>query len=174
VDSVDETFGFLTDVITSFDEYEQRVRLREVALEALEFSILAEGFEAQLAQSLLYAAPEPVAVPLWQYGSRLTGSISIGATLLPIADALDVPYQRSVDNAGLALVWKDAFTWELFTVLSTSGSGVTTVDTATRNWATGEALVFPTRLARFVDKPKLQWLTSTVLDGRLRFMMEQT
>lgn len=173
-DEVEESFGFLTDVLGSFGEREQRVRLREIALEQFEFSILAEGAEADLAQLLVYAAPEPLAVPLWQYGSRLTGSVSIGGSLLPISDALDVPYRRSVDNGGYALVWKDAFNWELFEVSSTSGSGVATSDTATMNWASGDALVFPARSARFAGGPKLRWLTSNVLDGRLRFSVEQT
>ncbi len=171
---ISETYGFLTDIIESYNGYEQRVRLRQIALETFEFSILAEGAEAQLAQALIYGEHEAVmAVPLWQYGSRLTGSISIGGTLLPISDATEVPYRRSVDNGGFALVWRDAFTWELFEVGSTSGSGVATVDTATKAWAAGSALVFPARSARLSDRQELRWLSSRVLEARLGFTVEQ-
>lgn len=173
-EDVKETYGFLTDVITSNDEREQRISLRVVPLESIEFSILAEDAESGLAESLLYAThDEVVAVPLWHYGSRLTAPVSIGASLLPIADALDVPYARSIDNPGLALVWRSYSTWELFTVSGTSGSGVATSDTAASDWAVGD-YVFPVRLGKLPTSPEVVWLSSRVLVGRLPFSFEQT
>ncbi len=172
---VQESYGFLTEVLPSYNGHEQRVKLRAIPLERIEFGILADGREAQLAQSLIWGLhDEALVVPLWQYGSILSGSVSIGASLLPITDAADIPYRRSVDNGGYAVVWRDPFTWELFSVSSTSGSGVATSDTATANWASGSAYVFPARLARFADAPLVTWLNSRVLEARLKFTGEQT
>lgn len=173
--TVSETYGFKTQLIEAYSGFEQRQKLRSVSLESIEFSILAEDRAAELAQTLIYAGhDESLAVPLWQYGSRLTGNISIGASLLPIADALDVPYRRSSENLGLALVWQDEFTWELFSVSSTSGSGVATSDTATLGWTAGAALVYPARLARFDGDPEHRWLTTRVLEGRIKFTGDPT
>lgn len=169
-----ERFGYLTDIIgPSYSGFEQRSRLRQIAVHSFEFSILSEGREAQLARMLIEGAhDEALVVPLWQYGSRLSGAVSIGANLLPIADAVDVPYRRSPDNGSFALVWKDAFTWELFAVASTSGGGVTTSDTATRNWAVNEALVFPARSARFMQRQGFKRHTARAASGRLTFSVD--
>lgn len=172
-EDVVETYGFMTDIMEAYSGYEQRARLRVIPQEGFEFSILADGREAQLVRSLIEGAhDEAMAVPLWQYGSRLSGAISIGATLLPITDAADVPYRRSADNGGYALVWSDPFTWELFSVSSASGSGVTTTDTATLNWAAGSALVFPARSARLNRESAIRWLTTRVVSARLQFSVD--
>jgi hypothetical protein len=173
-DDVIESFGFLTDIIgPSYRGLEKRSRLRQIALETIEFSFIADGHEAQLVRSLIEGEHESaLAVPLWQYGSYLSSAIAIGASLLPITDALDVPYRRSTDNGGYALVWRDAFTWELFTISSTSGAGVATVDTAASNWAAGSAIVFPARSARLADKVALRWLNTRTVVGRLRFEVD--
>ena len=170
-----ETYGFLTDIMGAWDGGEQRVRLRLIPLETLRFSVLAEDREARLAQSLIYAGhAQVIAVPLWQYGSRLTGSISIGASLLPIADAQEVPYRRSTDSGGYALVHRSAHDWELFEVASTSASGVTTSDVATKASASGSAVVYPARAARFWGDPEVAWLTPRVMAADLEFTGEQT
>lgn len=167
---VRESYGYLTDVMAGYDETEQRVSLRAVPLEGLEFSALAtDAREAGLAESLIHALQdEAIVVPYWQYGSRLSGAVGIGASLLPIADALDVPYRA----AGYAVVWRDPYTWELFTVASTSGAGVATSDTATIAWASGSALVFPGRLMRIASRSPLDHESATVASSRFTFEAE--
>jgi hypothetical protein len=173
-ETVVETFGYLTSVIDGYDGAEQRVQLREVPFGSLEFSILAIDQEAPLAQSLIYGLHDEVlVVPWWQYGSRLTGAVSIGATLLPIADALDVPYRRGATTTDYALVIADAFNWELFVASGVLATGVQTSDTATKNWAAGSAMVYPARAARLSDAPAVRWLTPSILEARLKFTAEQ-
>jgi hypothetical protein len=71
------------------------------------------------------------------------------------------------------VVWRDPFTWELFTVDSVSGAGVTTVDIATLAWAADSAYVFPARRSRLPDRVSLRRDSTQVLTGRVRFTMEQ-
>lgn len=175
--SIVESYGFLTGIIDSWAGAEQRQRLRATSIEGFEFSILAEDREAALAQSLIYVAHDEImAVPLWQYGSRLSAAIAIGGKLLPTTDAADCNYHNSSAANGTteyALVWKDPFTWELFECIATGGTGVTTFDAATRAWAIREALVFPCRRARLAAPPEVRWLSSRVIEGRLKFSAEQ-
>jgi len=169
-ESIVETYGFRTDILPGYDASEQRVRLRSLALESLEFAIEAqEAREAQLATSTIFAGQhEVIVLPWWQYGSRLMGAVGIGDQLLPIGDAQDVPYRVGGD----AVVWRDPFTWELFEVDSVSGAGVATVDLATIAWASGSALVYPARRVRLPDKVALSRITSRVLSGRVRYTAE--
>lgn len=172
VDDIDETYGYLTDIIVAHSKAEQRSRLRVIALESIEFSVLAVGREAQLAESLIQAGQAQIlAVPLWQFGSPLTADVAPGATVLPIADAQVVPYRRSTDNGGFAIVWRDPFTWELFGVSSTSASGVHVSDVAAGAWAAG-SYVYPARSARLVARQETPRPTSSVVAGRFRFSVE--
>lgn len=172
-ETITETFGFKTDVIGARSSFEQRSKLRVVPIETLSFAFAAVERAAQIAESLIFAgSSEILAVPLWHLGSRLTGAVSIGGTLLPIADALDVPYRRSVDDPGLAMVWRDPWTWELFTVAGTSGAGVATSDASALGWANASALVYPVRLARITGRAAVSYLTANLLTGRLGFTVE--
>jgi len=170
VDEVVETYGYLTDVLDGYNQREQRVKLRAVPVEALEFSVLCEDARRSgLAESLLYGLQDDVLVlPLWQYGSRLTGDVNPGASTLPIADALDVPYRAG----GYAVVWRDPFTFELFSVNSTSGAGVLASDLAVGTWPAYSASVYPARLARVASRVSVRRESSTVLVGRPVFEME--
>lgn len=168
--TVAEEYGYLTDIMTAYVGAEQRHRLRAIPLRVLEFSILCKGREARLAQALLNSIQdEVVACPQWHFGSPLTSDVAPGATLLPITDALDVGYK----NGQYAIVWRDAFTWELFNLVSNSGSGLNvTGDAAVNSWPAG-TLVFPARSVRLQDKASVRWESSDVLSGLLRWTMEQ-
>lgn len=170
-ESIVESYGFRTDILSAWTDAEQRIRQRGFALETLEFGVMAvEAREAQLATAMLFGTQdEAVALPLWQYGSRLSGAVGIGAALLPIADALLVPYRVG----GYAVVWRDPFTWELFTVSGVSGAGVATSDLAGIAWAAESAYVFPARRARMPDRVSVKRDSTRIVIGRVRFTMEQ-
>lgn len=169
-DPIVERFGYLTDVLATYTNREQRVCLRHVPLESYEFGILGVAArESELAAGLLYdASDELVAVPLWHYGSKLTSAVAPGGALLAIPDAADCPYLAG----GYALVWRDAFTWELFSVSGTSGAGVATSDTSAGSWAIG-SYVYPVRVGRLSDREALRWETSRYSSGRITWTMEQ-
>lgn len=170
-ESIVEGYGYSTDILSAYTNGEQRVQRRDVPLQTLEFGIVAlEAREGQLATSTIFGSQNKViAMPLWQYGSRLVGDVAIGATLLPITDAVLIPYRVG----GYAVVWRDAFTWELFTVTATSGAGVATSDTSIALWKSGTAMVFPARRAMLPDRVSLKRDSTTILKGRVRFTMEQ-
>jgi len=168
---ISETFGYLTDIIETYAGREQRICLRSVPLERYEFGILGiSARESALAAGIVFDSQDDVvAVPLWHYASKLTGTLSPGGSLISITDAQDIPYRAG----GLAIVWIDPFTWELFDVSGTSGSGVATSDVSVGTWPAG-SYVFPARRARLSDKASLRWETTRVLSGRLEWTMEQS
>lgn len=160
-----EEHGYLTDVITSYAEAEQRVQLRALPIGSVEFSILSDAREAQLFASIVYGGQDDqIGVPLWHLGSRLTGAVAIGANLLPIADALLVPYVPG----GWAIAWADAFTWELFQVSGVGGGGVSTSDTAARIWPVG-TIIAPVRVARLASSVERSALTGKLIEARMQF-----
>jgi hypothetical protein len=169
-ESIVEGYGYSTDVIPAYINAEQRVSRRARALESLEFSILGYAREAQLASSLIFGLQdEAFVLPMWQYASRLSGTVNVGASLLPITDATLVPYRTDE----YAVVWRDEFTWELFVVAGTDGSGVSTLDLALNQWNSGTAIVMPARLARMPDRVTIERPSARALASRIKFTMEQ-
>ena len=170
-EGITESYGYRTDVIPAYTNAEQRVHQRSVALEALEFGIAAvEARESQLATSIIFAKQADVlAVPLWQYGSRITADVIATATFLPIGDALVVPYRIP----GYAVLWRDAFTYELVTVIARDGTGLTLSAPGLASGWPASTLVFPARSGRLSDRVWVKRDSTRVLTGRVRFTMEQ-
>lgn len=169
-DEVVETYGFLTDVMAGYNTAEQRVSLRSVPVESLEFSFLCtDARESGLAESLLFGLQDEVlVVPLWQYGGRLETDTLIGQQLFFFpGGATDVPYRIG----GYAVLWRDPHTYELFTVQTVDPNAIATVENATRDWPAG-SVIMPARLARVASRVGVRWATSTVLAGRPVFTAE--
>lgn len=170
-ESIVESYGYRTDVLPAYTNAEQRVQLRSVPLETLEFSIAAlEAREAQLATALIFGLQdEVVVVPLWQYASRIVTEVPIGTSTFFVADDPRlVPYRVG----GYAVAWLDAFTFELFTVSGVFSNSITTSDNADVIWPVG-SLIYPARRSRLPDRVSLKRESTTVLTGRVRFTMEQ-
>ena len=170
-ESIVESYGYRTDVMPAYTNAEQRVQLRAVPLETLEFGIMAvEAREAQLAVTTIFGTQDEVVIlPLWQYGSRLVVDTLIGQSLFFTADDVtNVPYRIN----GHALLWRDPFTYELFRVTSLDPGGVSVLDPATKNWLIG-SMIFPARRARLPDRVALKQDSTRVLTGRVQFTVEQ-
>lgn len=168
---VRERRGYDTDLVRAYTSLEQRVQLRSLPSCAMEFgAVCVTAREAQLVQSLIFGAQaQAVAVPMWQYASELTANVNINDTAIITKVSLtNVPYLAG----GYALVWQDAFTWELFSVVSASGFTITTSDLALAFWDRNKTLVYPVRLARLETRVPTDRLTSRASRARLRFLVE--
>jgi len=162
-----EAYGFLTDVITSGDETEQRAQLREVPLRSQEFSVLLDERDAQLANALIYGAQAKLyGVPLWQYGSRLTTQFTSGSATLT-TPTTDIPY--AVDQCVLLLA--SPYSWEAFEIDAVGAGTLTTAATAGATWPVG-TLVCPMEAGRLSQDQPFDWLDLKLGRCRARFELE--
>ena len=162
-----EDVAYLTDVQEAYDTTEQRIQLRSIPRRALEYStVFTQAREASHAMSLLYGWREQtIGVPFWMYGERLTGAVTVGATVLPVP-VTDIPWARG-DSVFL---WLDPFTWEIQTFVSTAGGQVNCTAIGA-NWPAGTAVI-PMRPGRLgVDAP-YSWYNREGASSRLRFTIE--
>jgi hypothetical protein len=166
---ITETYGYRTDVMSAFDGTEQRVKMHSRALEAIEFTFLtALAEETGLFKGALFAGQgELFTVPLWQYGSRLTADVAPASVLLPIVDALVVPYRVGQ----VAVLWAGISTFEVAVVSAVGGAGVS-VAPIIGSWPAG-TLVFPARAARIADRVAMSNASNSSLSS-IRFKVEPT
>lgn len=174
-----ETPAYPTSVITAEAGNEQRVQRRRTPAESIEFSIQVMpdihrrpgelAREQALLDAFLYGnQAEIVAIPLWQFSNRLAGDVAIGANAIPV-DTRWIPY-RAGEHA--ALVWRDTFTWELFSIDTFNDTTITTADVATKAWPSGKAIVVPVRIGRLQDRVSVKRVTRAIAGARIRFTMQ--
>lgn len=170
-DQIVESYGFETDVLRAHNLTEQRVRLSGRPEEAIRFRFMAgSARESEAASAFVFGTQdEAVAVPLWQYGSKTTGPITAGGTLIPFGDALLAPYRVGE----WAVLWRDPFNCEIVKVGGVSGAGITANQFYVVNsWPTGTR-VYPAPRARLASKTGLRWNSSRFLSGEVEFRMER-
>lgn len=107
VEAIEESFGYLTDILVARSGSEQRIQLRAIPIGSLAFSVLLEDREYQLAQALLYQQARAFGVPLWQFRTKLLALAAADQNEILI-DTSFLPFQAG----GLVFLWIDSFTWE--------------------------------------------------------------
>lgn len=166
-------YGYLTSVLASAKNKEQRAGLRRHPIGSIEYQFLCTDLlESQIAATRLYGAQAGLwAVPLWCWPCPLTANVGVAAFELP-CDTSDVPFQDLLGVGRYAMVYRDAATWELLEIEMVTGVAVGLVTGATKPWTAGLDVVFPVRLGRLDSQISMSWLTSQIQGGRLRFTFD--
>ncbi len=99
-----ETFGYLTDVLTSFRGMEQRVQLRAVPVGTIAYSVLLDDLrDAQMAGAILFGnQARAFGIGRWQFRVPLAQD-AVPDDLEVLCDTADIPFEPG----GLVLLWAD-------------------------------------------------------------------
>jgi hypothetical protein len=135
VRTFDVNRSYLTDIVTSRDNTEQRRALRDQPRLSATYQTTLSGSDRQAADHHMRAwQNEPVVVPDFARWARLTGSSSGGSSALTIS-----PMPAWV-AAGQPLVLCKSGVQEEVIVDSAGGSTINTVDPLVNAWASGDVL----------------------------------
>lgn len=141
-----ESISYLTDVLKSYSDNEQRRGLRQFPRRAMKFRALAlNARDAAGMESLVWGwQDQPFGVPWWPDGIPLTSDTPAGSFFIPCATV-----DRMFAAGGLCCIFQDEFTFEALTVDSVSPTGVTVLSPTQFDWKSNPAiLVMPVFLAR--------------------------
>jgi hypothetical protein len=165
-DGLREKIGYLTDVITAYDDTEQRVQLRGVPSRGVAFRVLTvDGRDSAALDSLVWGWQHRVyGVPVWQDIRPLNAPISVGGQTISVSTT-----DREFEVGGLCLVWRDVYDWEAFTIQSLTSSQITTVAKAQKSFQTQGTYVLPMRLGRLEDVLQLAHLSSDYAEAEVSF-----
>jgi hypothetical protein len=149
---VDELYGYLTDIITGWDDTEQRVQLRAVPARQLRFT--ATMFDPRQAADVyarLYGVGMGIfSVPIWPDATPLTAVVNAGDTVINIDTT-----SRAFAVGGLVLLWSDQWTWESVVITGVSASYLTTAAT-TYTWQVAGTLAIPLMSGRLLSAADLK------------------
>ncbi len=166
-EGIEETISSLTDVLHSYDDTEQRRGLRSTPRRGLKFRALTlEAREAAGMESLVWGwQHQPYGVPFWQDAQPLEADVAAGAFTIQV-NTVD----RLFAVGGIAVIWKDEFTFEALTVAGVTADSITFAAPIQFSWTAGYgAKVVPiflgrlsnaielTRLACFADQVDVEF-----------------
>lgn len=167
---VSETREYLTNIMTSYDQTEQRAALRSKPRCTLSYTALLHGADASLFDWIVTAGQAQVLlVPYWPLLNTLAAPAANGDTTIQLANNLPswvVPGERLVLLGGS----KDSQAVE---VLSVAGKTITLNTPVPGNWGAGAA-IYPTWECRLPDSVPFKRHTTTVSEVALTLTRQVT
>lgn len=167
---IDETISYLTDVLHSYDDTEQRRGLRSIPRRNLKFQAKTlNARDAAGMESLLWGwQHQPYGVPFWQDAQPLESDIAAGTFGIQ-ANTVD----RLFAVGGICLIWTDQFTFEALTISGIAADLITVASPTQFAWKAGAGVkivpIFLARIANAVDLDRL-WSAADAID--IEFMGE--
>lgn len=161
-----ERLEWLTDVLTSSSGAEQRRSLRLSPRRSLEVTINPTQNERSFVDLLLHRqGSSDWLFPIWFDKARLSASVSAADERIEF----DNTY-REHGVGGLAILYKDAWTWEVVSIGGQDATGLDLDVPLDADWPKGTA-VYPLRRARLQNETELRALSSRVGESVLLWTM---
>ena len=152
-----ERLEWLTDVLTSSTGVEQRRALRPSPRRSIEITINPTQNERSFVDLLLHKlGSNEWLFPLWFDKARLSVAAELGADRIDFDNTF-----REFTDGGLALIYKDAFTWEVVSIGGQDSFGLDLDVPLDAAWGKTVA-VYPLRRARLQNETELRALSSRV------------
>lgn len=163
-----ERYSFRTNILTSWDGSEQRVKLRGTPRREIEAHLQVFGPDAvrKLQSQLSGWQSRDYLIPCWHDCYVLAASLSSGSTVIP-----DIPTPDSefvTDGVALLFATLDQNEW---VQIASVGADQLTLDQPTQQtWPAGTR-VFPARFARISNQQTVTRPTRHMLDLQARFIV---
>lgn len=163
-----ERLDWLTDVLSSTSGAEQRRMTRLSPRRSFEITINPTHRERSYADLFLHRmGAQEIFFPLWHDVGKLNAEAEIGSYFV----SFDNTYREFV-TGGYAILYKDAFTWELVEITDQDDDGITTLNPLQSTWP-NRATIYPVRPARLTDDSNFSALTGRVGESQLLFTLSR-
>lgn len=163
-----ERLEWLTDVMVSSVGAEQRRALRLSPRRYIEITVNPTKNERSFLDLTLHnMGSDDWLFPLWWDQGKLVADVEAGDARVEF----DNTYREFL-TGGVALIYKDTFTWEVISIVGQDDEGLDLDVVLDSDWPEGTK-VYPLRLARLPVDTSLSALTSTVGESVLMFQVIQ-
>lgn len=161
---VREALQWRTDILTSFNETEDRLAVYSQPRLTLTYSMSIQAEDVQLFHNLLFGwQNRQYAVPLWQDGQAIGQLTPAGVTSIPVETA-----GRAFAPEGLVLIMTDAQVFEVVQIDAVNALSIQLKKATELTWP-ATAQVYPLIQAILPTNVPSQQLTSKVLQATVRF-----
>lgn len=165
---ITETLEWLTDVSTSDTGTEQRAARRLTPRRSFEATYNPVRNERTFLGLMLDAfVAQPFYYPLWHDKARLVATAAAAATRVDF----DNVYREFTDG-GLALLYEDAFNFEVISIASQDDTGLNLAAPLDSTWSV-RSVLYPLRKALMDPSSNYDALTSRVGQAQLKFTVNE-
>lgn len=167
---VTERIQFMTEILASETDAEQRRSPRRFARRSFEASFLRQGaYRSRLDNFFLGSGSNEVLLPLWHEQYRLQGNL--GTTLAFPESTL---VMREFRGGDLAVLIRNPSDAEILTIASHDLNTDTITFTAapTGQWGAGD-VIMPLRVAKIMDAVRFENQTDNVTTAQARFELDE-
>lgn len=163
------SIGYKTAVLTGYSGAEQRAQLRSKPRWGAAYQVhTTEAGETAALENLLVGWKAKVfGVPWWPDSTFLDADAADGSLIL----ACDTSSRPAFEAGGLATLWTDAFTWEVYPVQAVAAGSMTLSVRLSSAWSRGTRVV-PVRRARLMEDQSLGRPTNWLTQATFRFSCE--
>jgi hypothetical protein len=169
-EGMEETLEYLTDVLRSYSDTEQRRALRQLPRRAMRFRALTlNARDAAGMESLIWGwQNQPFGVPWWPDAQPLLSDIAAGTFVIPVETA-----DRQFAAGGLVTIWADEYTFEALSVVTVNPDSVTVSSPTLFAWTGGpRTRVIPVFLCRLPAAVDVSRFSSEIDQVDLNFIGE--
>lgn len=165
-----ERLEWLTNILSAAASgAEQRRALRLSPRRYIEITVNPTRQERTYLDLLLHSlGSEQWLFPLWFDSAKLRSAVVATGTRVEFDNTF-----REHGLGGFALLYKDAFTWEVISISATDDEGLDLLDPLTGDWPAGTT-IYPLRRARLPMETSLAALTSRVGESVLLFQVVES
>lgn len=163
-----ENLEWLTDVLSSYNEKEQRIRLRHDPRRSMKYLYTFETQnKVNYVEGLMWGWQARVfAVPIWTDWQPIGVDLPPGTTTIPVNTV-----RRDFQSDKMALLWKNNRDWEVVDV-DTVSTGSITIKTATSKAFKAIDRIIPLRLGRVSNNIEFSRPNSQVAEATITFSFE--
>jgi hypothetical protein len=162
--AVTETLEWKTNVLKSYDDSEQRRKLRNKPRRGFEYKFLVKNDAAKLLENMLIGwQSRDFAVPVWMDRGQLTDTAAIGEMTIKL-DTTNIGFE----NGTMALLYNGYDNYEAVTISSFTESQVNISFPLQKTWHIG-SMVYPIVVGHLPTSISLMRHTDTVITGQAAF-----
>lgn len=167
---IDDVPSWLTDVMTAYDDTEQRMSLRVFPNRSVSYVAMAlDEREAGLMDSLLWAwQSRSFGVPLWMDRGLMSADAPAGSLVI----ACDTTNMTLVDNVDTVILFTDAFTWFASPVVAHTSTSITLGTPTDKDFAAADSTVIPVVLGRITDKLPVSRPNTSSASAQIKFDLQ--
>jgi len=170
--NVEEEWVHPSDVITSRDETEQRISLRDIPAERISWlTTLPTSRELGAAKALIWEEqPSRWGVPLWMDAATLTTDLAASSGTIPTGyfDASG----RRFEEMDYVAIWTDQFTWDFLPATLNSDGSITLTGTTSQAFVAHATQIIPCRIGRMMPSADFDRDAPEIGDFRVTFVLE--
>lgn len=166
----EESYQYMTNVLTSYNDKEQRVGLRNYPRLSIDYSAIISKVRYEFITAVMWKTSSfEFTIPYWSDSSKLTSEITSPTTTI----AVDETDYRKFE-IGKFIIITDLQVFEVLTIDSFTTNSITVTSPTSNSWDNVNTKVYPAVSVRFKSNPSIIPIKEDLFEAKFSFESAET